>query len=703
MSWIWLPEKEYPKHQRTKFDAISDQSTDTYVVAEFKKDYAFGKEISSVEMCFSADTEIQLFCNDRLIATGPAVVGGDFLGNGQPRQWYYASETTFAQAGERLNFFARVQMCPTRMYQYSKGHGGFMLSATITFADGSTEKIATDDTWLARKNGAYVNDSIYNGAIAPDEYVSAQITPDIWQAEIAPIPVREEKEIALGTIQLAAGQTLTKTFDLGKIYAGFVRLTVLDCETVETLLTFRENAEKGKTETAVLCGEDEYRSFHLQSAGNITVEATNKKNTEAVLHISFMTTCYPVTVEAETVTSDKEINDVLSLCRHTLKYCRQTHHLDSPRHCEPLACTGDYNIEALMTAFSFGDMRLAELDIERTAQLLRHNDGRMFHTTYSLIWVRMLYDVYQITGNLDLLKNCRDGLELLLNRFNGYVGQNGLIENAPDYMFVDWIYIDGLSMHHPPKALGQSVLNMLYYMALDYGQRIYTLLEDNAFATQCEKRKSALQKAVNTLLYDARKGIYFEGLNTPTPDGLLNQWHAQNVQKRYYLKHSNIMAAYTGICDEDTARMLIEKVMTESIEGNVQPYFLHYLLEAIYDHGLREKYTLSVIDRWKPAVKECNKGLVEGFFPPEPGYSFDHSHAWGGSPLYSLPKALTGLTIVEAGYKKIKLNPTLLGLESARVEIPTPYGMILCDMKQGQKPQVTVPEGVVLEMEAWAQ
>ncbi|MBO5837564.1 MAG: hypothetical protein J6Q92_06695 [Oscillospiraceae bacterium] len=79
MSWIWLPEKEYPKHQRTKFDAISDQSTDTYVVAEFKKEYAFGKEISSVEMCFSADTEVQLFCNDRLIATGPAVVGGSPL------------------------------------------------------------------------------------------------------------------------------------------------------------------------------------------------------------------------------------------------------------------------------------------------------------------------------------------------------------------------------------------------------------------------------------------------------------------------------------------------------------------------------------------------------------------------------------------------------------------------------------------------
>ena len=30
------------------------------------------------------------------------------------------------------------------------------------------------------------------------------------------------------------------------------------------------------------------------------------------------------------------------------------------------------------------------------------------------------------------------------------------------YMFVDWIEIDGLSLHHPPKALGQTCLNLFY-------------------------------------------------------------------------------------------------------------------------------------------------------------------------------------------------------------------------------------------------
>ena len=151
-----------------------------------------------------------------------------------------------------------------------------------------------------------------------------------------------------------------------------------------------------------------------------------------------------------TLTSDDALNQVLDTCRHTLKYCRQTLHLDSPKHCEPLACTGDYYIETLMTAFSFGDMSLAKFDVQRTAELLRNNHGRMFHTTYSLIWVRMLLDVYKFTGDKTLLTECEDALIMLLNRFSGYVGDNGLIETPPDYMFVDWIYIDGISMHHPP-------------------------------------------------------------------------------------------------------------------------------------------------------------------------------------------------------------------------------------------------------------
>ncbi len=700
-TWLWLPQALYPNDQTTKFDAISDKKTDTFVVAEFKREYTFDQPISSVRVRFSADTEIQLFCNGDILATGPAAVGGDFLGNGKAREWYYASEVEFSPGGKSLSFFARVKMCPVRIYEYSKGHGGFMLFATVQLADGSTQTLSTDDTWLVRKNGAYANACTYDGSILPDPYVNAEVIPDIWNATLAPIPIRTEKEISIATVCLKPHEELAEVFELDMIYGGFIHLTVENCQRVNVSLQLRELDEttRVKTENAVLCGNDEYRSFHLDSVGNVVATLKNESDTEVTVNIGLITTYYPITIDAETVTNDEAINKILHVCKHTLKYCRQTHHLDSPRHCEPLACTGDYYIEALMSAYSFADMRLAEFDIERTAELLRHNDGRMFHTTYSLIWVRMLYDVYMISGNLEPIKKCRDALDLLFARFATYIGENGLIETPPDYMFVDWIYIDCLSMHHPPKALGQTVLNMFYYMALNYAEKLYALLGDMSASVQCGEKKKALQKAVNTLLYDEQKGMYFEGLNTMIAPEQIYERQPQNVEKRYYLKHSNILAAYTSICDTETARSLIDKVMHDEIEGDVQPYFQHYLLEAIETHGLKEKYTLPVIYRWKQPVEECSKGLVEGFYAPQPTYSFDHSHAWGGTPMCSLPKALTGLTIEEPGYKRIKLQPTLLGLEWAKVEIPTPYGMIVCEQKQGEQPQITVPDGIILDTE----
>ena len=128
----------------------------------------------------------------------------------------------------------------------------------------------------------------------------------------------------------------------------------------------------------------------------------------------------------------------------------------------------------------------------------------------------------------------------------------------------------------------------------------------------------------------------------------------------------------------------------------MQPWFCHFLLEAVYRCGLREKYTLRLLEQWKDPVRECSKGLPEGFYKPEENYSFDHSHAWGGTPAYALPLALSGLDIVEPGYRKIRLSPSLLGLEWANVEIPTPYGMIRLQMQEGDPPEITVPEGIIL-------
>ena len=44
--------------------------------------------------------------------------------------------------------------------------------------------------------------------------------------------------------------------------------------------------------------------------------------------------------------------------------------------------------------------------------------------------------------------------------------------------------------------------------------------------------------------------------------------------------------------------------------------------------------------------------------------------------------------------KKIKLTPTLLGLDFARVEIPTPYGDIVVEQENGKETKIICPDEI---------
>lgn len=52
--------------------------------------------------------------------------------------------------------------------------------------------------------------------------------------------------------------------------------------------------------------------------------------------------------------------------------------------------------------------------------------------------------------------------------------------------------------------------------------------------------------------------------------------------------------------------------------------------------------------------------------------------------------------MVEPGWKAIRLNPTLYGLDSAQIAVPTPYGMLRCKMEKGETALEVPPQIRVL-------
>ena len=211
--WIWLDPELYPEYQTTCLTPFGDKSNANYAVAEFLREYEFTSEPVSMKLRFSADTVARLYVNGASAINGPVSVGGDFLDNRAdltPYWQWYASELTVAfgegednRAGGviylprcdgALRLYAIVQLSPTSFCDFSKGHGGLLVSAEVTLSDGSVEEISTDDSWLCRRLSPYIEPEKYDCHASDGAMLShAVVTDDIWRAACAPIPTRVEK------------------------------------------------------------------------------------------------------------------------------------------------------------------------------------------------------------------------------------------------------------------------------------------------------------------------------------------------------------------------------------------------------------------------------------------------------------------------------------------------------------------------------
>lgn len=698
--FIWLDPAKYPEMQETSFN---NDNKDNYCVAEFRKTIVLTGRVKQMHLYVTGAAQYFLWCNDAFVGLGPASAGGDFLAH-KPLSWQYVDRYMYTPGTvtDTLTLYAKVRMKSERLTEFTPGKGDFLLSGIIEYEDGTTGTFGTDDTWEARVDHRHPNPGIFDATAKEDMWSHAVYTDVPVRLPVSAIPNLSYTPVYADywTTPHAVHAGETYSLDFPRIHCAYLALRADGACTVELGCSECGGIQHRETITFDEKG-GAYRGLVMYSAGYLHVKILSAAENVHVLPY-LIDSRYPVTTEGSVHTSDPVLDKVFDVCKWTLSICRQSLHLDSPSHQELLACTGDYLVETNMTLFTFGDMRLAEQDIRRTADWLCENDGRMFHTSYSLMWVQWIRKVYTFTGDADIIRYCKTALDTLLTRFHGYIGKNGILDNAPDYMFIDWLEMEGYSMHHPPKSLGQTVLCAFYYKALTDACALCQVLEndpDGAWWTAKKalwaSRAASFRTAFHRAFYDTETGLYIDGL--PDADDGNKPWCPKNVPLKHYTRHANVLAAMYGLCPDSERERLIRLCADPDADlQQVQPYYMYFIFEAVWEAGLFGDYGMKLLDLWKPLVMSCDKGLQEGWFAP-PSYSFDHSHAWGGTPAYHLPLALTGLQIIEPGFRKITLSPRLWGLQYADVSFPTPYGQIRITQREGEEVQITVPDEICWE------
>lgn len=681
MNCIWLNKEQYP-HEQTSFQTtFCDKSNYKFCIAEFKKDFTFEKNISEISVTICADTKYEVQINGTRTGGGPVYRGGDYGFRTAP-SYTYSDTYRLPINGNKLDFYVSVRLLPNAMAETSLGLGRLGLECSVYFADGTHTYVCTDSSWLSRKNAYYTDINSIDFTAVPNEWIFSDIVPSFPTLIPSPLPNLVSEKILpenFAPVTVDAGKTLEITVMFDKIYSAYAYIAVSAKSNYGISVDFFEVPQQILDSERITADKSAiHKSLKMRSIGGYILRIENMGDFPLDINeCSLIYEHYPITHNGGFNCSNEMLNRIYEVGKHTLAICRQSIELDSPTHIEALGCTGDYFIESLINYFTFGDTALTRLDITRTAEYLRSTGGVMFHTTYSLIYVQMIYDCYMFTADKSLLEETADAVQLVLERFEQYAGATGLIENPPDFMFVDWIFKDGYSLHHPPKALGQTVMNAFYYKALLTAADIFKILNDD-FSVIYANRAENLKTAFNKHLYDEKRGLYFDGLNTASTE---SKWLPKNSEKRYFGMHSNTLAVLYGLCPAAECERIMTAVIEDTSLTPVQPYFMHFVLEAVYKSGLFGKYGLSLILKYGDIINECGKGLKEGWIDM-PGYPYDYSHAWGATPTYQLPSKLLGFEMIEPGFKKISLSPCLFGLDYANISVPTPYGYIKCRMSK---------------------
>ena len=688
-NWIWINEKD-----------INPQ----FKMVEFKKEYNLQND-TVLRIC--ADTRYELYINGKFIGRGPSSPGGDYVY--EKLTYSYYDEYLIKEEGY-VEIKAIVTSCPTVLNEYTFGYPGLYLEL---LKDNIVVGRA-DTSWQCRILSERIEVLKSDYTLKENEYITPCYIPNVHKMLPTMIEHLIEEKITPSNfekIEIKKGEIKTAEYDFDKIYSAFTSISVKCNGKTKVEIETEELNGIGYIKEEIITDKDIiHTSQRMNSVGKARLTIENISSDVCVMEdFSLIYSHYPVKNEAHFNCSDEFINKLYDVCMHTLKICRQNTHLDSPTHQEPLACTGDYYIQSLMEYLNIYDPALTAFDIFRTLQILEHQKGKMFHTTYSLMVPMWLYDYYMFTGDKKLLNKSKNALECLFSAFDNYVDkENGLLEYAPNYMFVDWIVmkdaldpygdardmmshgkIDGFSLHHPPKVLGQSVLCMLYYQSLICANKLYLLLNDEKSAKECLKKSQKIKKAINMHLFDKEKGLYIGGLNTPDKVEP-NQWLPKNIERTFYLKQANVLAVLFDIAPKGKRKKILDYVAENLRKEEMQPYFYHFLLEAIYKEGLFDKYGLKIIRSYESIIAKCEKGLGEAW----EYIKCDCSHAWGGTPAYILKKAIAGFEMIEPNYKKIKLSPNLYDLDYADFAISTPYGNIEINLEKGKEPIINSPEKI---------
>lgn len=425
-----------------------------------------------------------------------------------------------------------------------------------------------------------------------------------------------------------------------------------------------------------------YEPFWYRTFRFIKIEICTGKE-EMVLHKPyFMETGYPIKIKANIESEQNWIKDVWNICVSTVERCMNETYMDCPYY-EQMQFPMDTRLQALYTYILGNETRLAKKALKdfhysMTPEGLIQGKYPCSHTqiisTFSLHYIFMLREYYMQTGDTEILKRYRTDVDMILEYYDRKI-KDGLVENLGYWEFVDWQEKWGANNGAPEATVKgpSTIINLMYGYGLLCGAWINEITGRIETAEEYRKRQELICREIEKKCWSEEKKLFREG-----------------PELEQYTIHAQAWAVLNGMRKGD-AYAIMKRALWEKDVLQCSFSTSFEVFEALYRCG---GYHLAedMFELWKELP---GKGCTT--CPEVPKNSRSECHAWSAQPIYELIYHVLGISMEDAGWKKIEIRPEMEFIPDLKGEFPTPMGMFKFDLKKDKslfRAKLWIPGGI---------
>ena len=591
--------------------------------------------------------------------------------------WFWDNETSYSYCGS--------------------GQGGFLFEAV-----GENITIISDKSWKVKRNNAYVDSPLYPPNYRLPEYsiyFDARENNSEWLNDEFDFSSWENAtEYAVGGsgvygalyprgIPFLKDYGLkdyenSKDYENYKVKKLFGEKITVDVPYNAQLTPYlkiiapagkkiritTENTLIGAVSTTYITkeGEQEFESLGWFNGEHITYKIPRGVT---VVSLKYRETGYDSSFCGNFECEDEFLNSLWQKSLRTLYVTMRDNFMDCPDR-ERAQWWGDVTSEMIMTMYSM-DSNSYLLYQKGVEAMLNHVDES-----------KVLQTVVPING---------DYFELPVQQLAGIVGFLTYYEYTGDKAFIEKVYdasLDYLKLWE----IGEN--NLVVHRSgswdwADWGSKEDMIAIENAWVysalSAAEKMAHILEKEEDIPFITERKAVISKGYKALWTE---NGFKSDDVNKPD--DRANALAVLAGLAEKEQYDT-IKKVLV-SIE-NSSPYMEYYVLEALCKMGEFEAAKDRIKNRYNGMMSEDYSTLWE-FWDSWRGTK---NHAWSGGPLVIMSKYFAGISPLDDGYEKVKIEPQYSMFDSLNCTVPSVKGLITLNAEKNSDDytvSLTVPNGM---------